>query len=311
VDEFSYGILFLKTLLRASELDNDHWEELPDDFSPLIDMIDFEHVEEETFNIRDETRGINTDLMSYSMYALANQNPEALLDPRTYLNLTQRVFSTFFQHYVSRNYSYTDGGFAYQKIGSRLADLGMPLENDEAFKTYTDMDNNTIVSAIYPILNTSRTVDLVVCTRIDVLRMKPVATWLSIGILIWLMVTTLILAAVQRRYLKPLPRNIETLADVLLLIAGSDNFLKLVAERGVEGLMNDQEVLTRLGWFVDSEGKTRWGLEVFGGDGAVEWVDGKERMGEEEDDDDDDEDEEKEVRKRKKKPWFWLKRAPS
>tara|TARA_R110002003_G_scaffold68_14_gene6178 strand:+ start:13859 stop:14128 length:270 start_codon:yes stop_codon:yes gene_type:complete len=69
--------------------------------------------------------------------------------------------------------------------------------------------------------------------------------------------------------------RVECLADVLLMVAGSDEVVTLVHERGVEG-MKKSGVMTKSGWFRDSGGVVRWGIEVVGGD--VEWVDGPERM---------------------------------
>jgi len=92
--------------------------------------------------------------------------------------------------------------------------------------------------------------------------MNPVATWLLIGILIWLTITTLILAAVQRLYLGPMIRNVESIANVLVLVAGSSKLLKLVRERGVEKLTNNRDTYTRLGWFTGEDGQKRWGIEV-------------------------------------------------
>ncbi|OCK75788.1 hypothetical protein K432DRAFT_162557 [Lepidopterella palustris CBS 459.81] len=51
----------------------------------------------------------------------------------------------------------------------------------------------------------------------------------------------------------------------MALIAGSENLLQLVRERGREGSRKGDQVLTRLGWFEDGKGEVRWSFEV------VEW----------------------------------------
>jgi hypothetical protein len=67
-------------------------------------------------------------------------------------------------------------------------------------------------------------------------------------------------------------RDVHLIADVLVLVAGSNNLLELVHERGVE-LKKADDVKTMLGWFKDKHGDVRWGVEVVGGRDAVEWVD--------------------------------------
>lgn len=75
-------------------------------------------------------------------------------------------------------------------------------------------------------------------------------------------------------------RHVECLADVLLMVAGSDGLLQLVHERGVEGLKKS-DVITRLGWFRDRRGIVRWGIEIVDAEG-VEWIDGPEESVEDE-----------------------------
>jgi len=66
-------------------------------------------------------------------------------------------------------------------------------------------------------------------------------------------------------------RNITYIADMLVLIAGSDNLLKLIKKRGVD-LNSEKSVFTRLGWFRKSDGEVRYGIEIIGRENAVEWV---------------------------------------
>ncbi|KAJ4360477.1 uncharacterized protein N0V89_001041 [Didymosphaeria variabile] len=94
---------------------------------------------------------------------------------------------------------------------------------------------------------------------------------LSVGIVAWLIATAAVVACVQRRYTSSMLRNVELLADVLVLIAGSENLLSLVQKRGLD-LKRDTEVKTMLGWFKGRDGVVRRGMEVVGGRDAVEWV---------------------------------------
>lgn len=68
--------------------------------------------------------------------------------------------------------------------------------------------------------------------------------------------------AMQQRYLGGLIQDMECIADVLVLIAGSNRLLALVREKGMDAIMKEDKIHTRLGWFEDSEGKKRWGIEV-------------------------------------------------
>ncbi|KAF2466614.1 uncharacterized protein BDR25DRAFT_293541 [Lindgomyces ingoldianus] len=255
----SYGILFVNTLLGAAQITQLSGSGQTSKF-PFED--EYVQLEDKAFNVRDETKGLNLDFMSYAMYTMASKDPKALLDYDTLLNLTQMTFSTYFQHYVSSNYSLDDGGWVYQKIGEQPKDLQPPRLNN----------GSTGSPSVYPSLNTNRTAAVVVSKRIEVLRMNAVATWLSIGILIWLTLTTILIAALQRTYFSSLIRNIESLGDVLVLIAGSENLLRLVRDNDFEQLRKNQDVLTRLGWFQGVDGKKRWGLEVVGGDRPVTWI---------------------------------------
>jgi hypothetical protein len=206
-----------------------------------------------TFNFRDPSRGLNLDFMTYAMYSLADENPEALLDASILQSLAQETFSTFFQHYVSSDVSLEIGSWAYQPINATLPSVqGLSLSGNQ----------NLSQSASSSMTN--RTVEAVVSTKIELLRVNPVAVWLSVSILIWLLVTTIIFAAVERRHYKGLIRNIECVADVMILVAGSKEFLQVAKNRTIEELDIDKEsCLTKLGWFLDCHGEDRWGVEIW------------------------------------------------
>ncbi|KAF1960511.1 hypothetical protein CC80DRAFT_532175 [Byssothecium circinans] len=248
----SFGILFLGGLLGAAEQD--------------ADIGSFEDVGKgvlnNAFRFRDQVRGLNMDLMSYSMYELAGQDPEALLNYTTLTTHANRTFQTFFQHFVNNKLSKTEGGWAYQKINEKLEGLGRPV----------DINGTAMPNRTYAVLDTNNTVAASVSNRVQVLYVSPLATYLSVGITIWLIGTTAVITCIQRKYTSSLLRNVELIADVLVLVAGSDRFLELVQEKGI-ALKRNSDVLTKLGWFKGRDGQVRWGIEVVGGREAIEWVD--------------------------------------
>jgi hypothetical protein len=228
---------------------------------------------EDTFKIRDTIQGLNLDLMSYAMYKLANQDPKSLLNSSIMLQHAQTTFSTFFQHFASMN-ARPDAPFgAYQNIGDDSLDEVLAYNFSYRFPRYYDP---YVPENVYQKLNTSRLVNGTMSTRIEFLRMNNLATWLSVVSLGWLICTSIVIITIQRSYLSPLLRDIESLADVLVLVAGSESLLKLVRENDIKSLAKNPDIMTKLGWFRGKDGETRWGVEVFGdvGTGAVEWVDG-------------------------------------
>lgn len=204
------------------------------------------------------------DFMTYAMYMLGGADPEALLEISTLERTAEKTFQTFFQHYVSTNVSMEKGSWVYQAINSSLpSDLGEvislqlgPGGNSTEIKASDYQDN------LHPVSSTNRTAIATISTRIEVLQMQPTAVWLSLAILTWLIATLVILAAGQRTYLKGLKNNVECIADVLTLVAGSERLLQLVRERGIEGLKDEDLTMTRLGWFQDVRGEWQWGIEV-------------------------------------------------
>ncbi|KAK0663162.1 hypothetical protein DIS24_g1204 [Lasiodiplodia hormozganensis] len=113
-----------------------------------------------------------------------------------------------------------------------------------------------------PPSRTNRTALVEVSTQVELLRMNTAAVWLSVAILAWLIFTTVAITVLQRKYLRNLDRNIECLGDVLVLVAHSDRLLQLVRERGPDSLEKERDIKTKLGWFEDSNGEQRWGIEV-------------------------------------------------
>jgi len=222
-----------------------------------------EKLNDNAFNIRDQDFGLNMDLMTYSMYTLGRKDPEALLNYTTLTNHANRTLQTFFQHFVAHGLSTTGGGWVYQKVDDRSM---------EALGRAVDANGTIIPDYVYPVVNTDRAIMATVSNRIQVLYMNPVATYLSTAILIWLIGTVVVIVCLQRKYTSSMFRNVELIADVLVLVAGSENFLKLAQREGVM-LKKDGDIKTKLGWFKGRDGSVRWGIEVVGGQNAVEWVD--------------------------------------
>jgi hypothetical protein len=245
----SFGVMFLDSLLGSADR-NAYTEE---------------DIGENAFVIRDPNNGISMDLMTYSMYTLANKDPNALLNFTTLAAYADRTFQTFFQHFVNNGLSLSKGGLAYQPINDNSMDnIGRSVN-----------ENGTVLEGKkFPVLNTNRTITASVSHRIRVLHMNTTATYLTTAILIWLILTTFIVLLLQRRYTRFMNRDVQLIADMLVLVAGSDNFLDLVAEKGVE-LKKNKDIKTMLGWFKDRDGQVRWGVEVVGevGGRTVDWVD--------------------------------------
>lgn len=215
------------------------------------------------FLIRDENHGLNMDLMTYSMYSLVDKDPRALLNYTTLVEKAGQTFSTFFQHFVQHELSLKQGGLTYQNMDDHSLDgIGAPL----------DINGTELPQAQYASPKSSQKVEALVSNRIQVLHMNTIATYLTVAILIWLIGTTAVVTCLQRKYTALLVRDVQLIADVLVLVAGSDNFLRLIEQQGI-ALKKNRDVKTMLGWFRDSDGQVRWGVEVVGGRNAVEWVD--------------------------------------
>ena len=97
------------------------------------------------------------------------------------------------------------------------------------------------------------------------------ATWICLSILFILIIILAILMISLRLFYPPtkLHQNVECLADVLAMIAGSDELLDLVGRQSITDLKRTNDIETSLGWFTDRRGTVRWGVEVVGALGVV------------------------------------------
>ncbi|KAF9691269.1 hypothetical protein EKO04_010927 [Ascochyta lentis] len=89
---------------------------------------------------------IETDLYSdpysYASLALVDYNRQALLQATTLTNVTQHVFSTFFQWFVSSRSGFTDDYWAYQPVGASLP-LDLDFGATESIVTIATTGTNT------------------------------------------------------------------------------------------------------------------------------------------------------------------------
>ncbi|KAJ4353174.1 uncharacterized protein N0V89_004900 [Didymosphaeria variabile] len=250
---FSFGHLFMKALLHAAQLEN-----LQGCYSPPQKQDCDESLDDRTYNIK--SSGLNLDFMAYSMLALAGNNPESLLNYSILEATAQKTFTVFFQHFASNNVSLNDtGNLVFQKPDEDLpADLGPGYNSASSGGD----DNYTFVSQLKATPMAEPTTTLTMSEPIEMLRMSPIATWMSVAILAWLVVTSILLLVCKDRYFSPLLRSVDTVADVGILIAGSDAYLELARNKGASCLRADKHFRTRLGWFRTRSGNIRWGLEI-------------------------------------------------
>ncbi|KAI1360722.1 hypothetical protein F5Y08DRAFT_39755 [Xylaria arbuscula] len=238
----SHGILFVTALLGAADLDEVQGTDLNNR------ITESESLEDQTFNIRQP--GLNVDLMTYSMLSLVNYDHEALLDLETLQRTAQQTFTALFQNYASTNVSFGNGGYVFQPLEEKLpADLDGPVKRSS--RADTAPANGTVVMHI--------------ARPVELLKISKTAAWICLSILAYLIVVGVILTIASWRYYSSLLlRRINSIADVAVLMAGSERLLGLARETAVNKMKLDAGTRVRLGWFNDTNGTTRWGIEVVG-----------------------------------------------
>ncbi|OAL51376.1 hypothetical protein IQ07DRAFT_631254 [Pyrenochaeta sp. DS3sAY3a] len=254
----SYGHLFLRSLLNAAQLR--YISEIPaakviGKLVSLLDDLD------QYYSFRDVNAGLELDFMSYASWIRSGKRTSDLLDEETLRYHTEKTMSLFFQHFVSK------GGWAYQSIGQTLPDVGFPFQDTTLLSTTPDGQRAVNVSDLPP-QNTRRTGDTaMILENVDVLRMNPIATFLCVAILVWLLGTTVVIAFLQKKYIDLEQRigNAQCIADVLALVAGSPRLLEQIRRRGVDRLRESDDMYCQLGWFKSESGEMRWGIEVVDG----------------------------------------------
>lgn len=248
----SYGVLFQDAMLFASNLKT-LWPS-----SGLSTKV--EDLDDKNFNFRRPEQGLNTDLMSYSMYQLAGGDLDRLMDPAQMTELGQRVFTTFFQHFVSSNRS-SSGGWAFQEVGATLPpDLGPVLNRstDSGLAEY-QTQNSTLTS--------DTTAPVHVEISVEILQMAPVAVYLSLSILLILAVITIVISLLAYPHFKLLQHNFEDLGSVIHVVHASEKLQNWVEAHPDPAqwstkVDNGQAPYVRLGPFVGRGGTETWGLEI-------------------------------------------------
>jgi hypothetical protein len=235
----SYGHLFINAILRASS--PNLWSHTPN--YARSDLTTYKLATSGTYAIIDPNLGINLDLMSYVSYKRSQQsNPEALTDQKTLLEQSQATFSLFFKHFVSSGISSDSGGWAFQKVGSRL-EVGPHVQGyyetygfgtPEPLLRYSFLPNGDPAPQFEDVSPRSNNQNgtATLTTSVEILSINKKAFWIATGILVSLtciMVTFIIL---NQSYLGGIIRNVECIADKIVLIAGSERLLALVQEKG-------------------------------------------------------------------------------
>jgi hypothetical protein len=265
----SYGHLFINAILRASS--PNLWAQTPNFArTDLRNQI----ATSGTYAIRDPDLGINADLMSYVSYMQSRQSrPEALIDQKTLLEQSQATFSLFFKHFVNSGMSSDIGGWAFQMVGSRLVvgprmqgyygtyGFDSPAEpllrhsflpNGDPAPEFEDVPPHSIKHNGTATLTTS----------VEILSINTKAFWTATGILVSLICIMITFIILNQSYLGGIIRNVECIADVIVLIAGSERLWALVQDKGIETIIKEDKILTQLRWFEDADGKQRWGIEL-------------------------------------------------
>lgn len=248
----SYGVLFQDALMFASGLQK-LW--------PTGGTITHaEDLDDKNFNFRRPEQGLNTDLMSYSMYELAGRDLESLMDPAQMIEVGQKVFSTFFQHFVSSNGS-ASGGWAFQEVGATLPpNLGPVLNSSTASGLADYQTQNTT-------LTSDPTAPVHVDISVEILEMAPVAVYLTLSILLVLAIITIVITLMAYPHFKLLHQNFDNLGSVVAVVYASEKLQQWIRahpgpaqwrEKGVQG----QRLFVRLGRYVGLGGIETWGIDV-------------------------------------------------
>lgn len=235
----SHGVLFLTALLGAADLD----EVRGTDLNNIYTL--WESLEDQTFNIRQP--GLNVDLMTYSMLSLVNYDHEALLDLETLTRTAQKTFTALFQNYATTNISFAGGGYVFQPPGIKLPD---------------DLDGPVTMSSRADAAPIKETVVMHIARPVELLKISKPAAWICLSILAYLIIVGTTLTIASWGYSSLLPRRINSIADIAVLMAGSQGLLRLARETAVNSSRFDANKMVRLGWFNDANGTRRWGIEV-------------------------------------------------
>lgn len=56
--------------------------------------------------------------------------------------------------------------------------------------------------------------------------------------------------------------NVECIADVLVLIAGSERLLEVIRKQGMDNTIKENKIFTRIGWFRYPDAMMRWRIDL-------------------------------------------------
>ncbi|KAK5046978.1 hypothetical protein LTR84_006920 [Exophiala bonariae] len=248
----SFGVLFQDAMMFASDL-GQIWP------SPNYDTK-VERLIDKTFNLRRPDLGLNADLMSYSMYQLAGGDLDKLTNSTQMMELGQKVFSTFFQHFASMNNS-ASGGWAFQKIGTTLPPNLGPVLNASTSSGLAE----------YQTQNTSLTSETTATVHVDIsveiLQMAPVAVYLTLSILLILAIITVVITLMAYPHFKLLNHNFDDLCSVIAVVYASEKLQRWVRANPEPGQWSEKQVhgqtpYVRLGRYVGSGGVETWGIDL-------------------------------------------------
>ena len=196
--------------------------------------------------------------MSYSALALTRNNNSALLDPKILASVSSAVFSTFFKHFVQAPVSSNNAFYMKGAWGLQPQNEALPLDLGPIIAPRSQM----YLQSSYQPSKTTRTTEGVVFTVVEQLSFNLTAVIMSLSILGFLLVTTLVVVWSHTKYLSKLPRDVDTLGNVLGFVYGSERLLRIASEEEVSLDEKQQtEGMVKMGWF-NASGKRRWGIEI-------------------------------------------------
>ncbi|KAI1174675.1 hypothetical protein F4777DRAFT_553044 [Nemania sp. FL0916] len=239
----SHGVLFMTALLGAADVGN-----FGGNSAFKYNTDGMEDTSDQMFNFRQS--GLNVDYMTYAMLSSVDFDHQQLLDAAILERTAQRTFSIMYQHFVNNELSLATGGYAYQRFGEKFSDSfrqRVPGSKREAKPANT-------TNSEYVMLQVSRPV--------EILNISKPAAWICLAILAYLIVTCGTLAIVSRQYTRMVPKLIDSIADTAVLVAGSVKLLELAKLKSTREIKKDSHVRAKLGWFNDTKGQKRWGVEL-------------------------------------------------
>jgi hypothetical protein len=195
--------------------------------------------------------------MSYTSLALSGNNKSALLDPNTLGNISSTVFSLFFKNFARANVTandalFMDGTWGLQPLGAVVPpDLGTIQGSNTPIRRQESSQPSS----------TSSTTEAMLSRRVENLDINSTVAIICLCILSFIIATTVVIMNYRMRYLKDLPRDVDTVGSVLGFVYGSERLLKLATETVVYKDKSAQMKMVKMGWFEVGQ-KRRWGIEV-------------------------------------------------